>query len=68
MVDGKENYKFDLGVKRLTVIVLYSVQEYKWVAGNCKGNLMKCVGEGGGGRTNEGLASSGGEVLILLII
>ena len=33
----------------LTVIVLYSVQEYKWVAGNCKGNLMKCVGEGGEG-------------------
>ena len=57
-----------MGVKRLTVIVLYSVQEHKWVAGNCKGNLMKCVGEGGGGRTNEGLASSGEEVLILLII
>ena len=36
-----------MGVKRLTVIVLYSVQEHKWVVGNCKGNLMKCVGEGG---------------------
>ena len=58
-----------MGVKRLTVIVLYSVQEHKMGSRKLQGKLYEmCVGGGGGGRTNEGLASSGGEVLILLII
>ena len=41
--------------------VLLSTQEYKWVPENCWGNLTNC-----GGVTCDGLASTPGEVEVLL--
>jgi len=47
--------------RHLTLTVLLSTQEYKWVPANCWGNLTNC-----GETTCDGLASRPGGVEILL--
>ena len=49
--------------RHLTLTVLLSTQEYKWVPANCWGNLTNC-----GGMTCDGLASRPGGVEILLAV
>jgi len=46
----------------VTLTVLLSTQEYKWVLANCQGNMMKCWGI-----TCNGLASHPGGVAIFLV-
>jgi len=47
--------------RHLTLTVLLTTQEYKWVPANCWGNLTNC-----GGVTYDGLAFHPGGVGILL--
>ena len=48
--------------RHFTLTVPLSTQEYKWVPGNCQGNLTKCWGV-----TCDGLAYHPGGVAILLV-
>ena len=49
--------------RHFTLTVPLSIQEYKWVPGNCQGNLPKCCEV-----TCDGLASHPGGVAMLLVL